>query len=83
MLDKYKIAGYKRHSVFYIVQHKKTIEQNSQLRVELDYSNPSVVSTPQRHVSRKKQYPDEQYKQLSLFTNKNGCTLQAQVEQNV
>ena len=83
MLDKYKIAGYKRHSIFYIVQHKKNIEQNSQLRVELDYSNPSVVSTPQGHASRKKQYPEKQSEQLSLFMNKNGCTLQAQMEQNV
>lgn len=85
ILDKYKIAGYKRHSLFYIVQRGNSSDQNWQLRVELDcpLTNTVLLSKQQRSSSAKKQNPVEQSEQLTLITNDACFTQHTHAEQNV
>ena len=85
ILDKYKIAGYKRHSTFYIVQRGNFSEQNCQLRIELDCSlaNTVLLSKAQRNASTTKQNSVELSEQLTLITNEDCFTQHSYAEQNV
>ncbi|WP_019244440.1 MULTISPECIES: hypothetical protein [Bacillus] len=85
ILDKYKIAGHKRHSLFYIVQRDNSSEQNCQLRIELDCSltHTALLPNVQRNGSAKTQHSVEPHEQLTLIINGDCFTQHSYDEQNV